>query len=75
MSGRRDRGIVEAAAALARALELSLVAEGVESPEQGAQLAAMGFPLAQGFHFGRPVAGAELLERLARAYEPADLAT
>jgi EAL domain-containing protein (putative c-di-GMP-specific phosphodiesterase class I) len=63
MAGARDRGIVEAAAALARALDLAAVAEGVESAEQAAQLAAMGFPLAQGFHFGRPVASADLLER------------
>jgi diguanylate cyclase (GGDEF)-like protein len=64
MTGSRDRGIVEAAAALARALDLAAVAEGVESAEQATQLAAMGFPLAQGFHFGRPVAGAGMLERL-----------
>jgi diguanylate cyclase (GGDEF)-like protein len=64
MSSPRDRGIVQAAAALARALDLSSVAEGVESPEQAAELSAMGFPYAQGFHFGRPVEGAEVVERL-----------
>ena len=63
MSGARDRGIVAAAASLALALELSSVAEGVETAEQATQLAAMGFPYGQGFHFGRPVPGAELLER------------
>ncbi len=64
MTRRRDRGIVEAAAALARALDLSSVAEGVESAEQAAELAAMGFPYAQGFHFGRPVPAADVVARL-----------
>jgi diguanylate cyclase (GGDEF)-like protein len=67
MSGPRDRGIVEAAAALARALDLSSVAEGVESAEQASELAAMGFPYAQGFHFGRPVAADELAASFAQA--------
>jgi diguanylate cyclase (GGDEF)-like protein len=64
MTSPRDRGIVEAAAALARALDLSSVAEGVESAEQAAELAAMGFPYAQGFHFGRPAPAADLVARL-----------
>jgi diguanylate cyclase (GGDEF)-like protein len=64
MSGTRDRGIVQAAAALARALELVAVAEGVESAEQARQLSAMGFPLAQGFYFGRPVERSEIVKRL-----------
>jgi EAL domain-containing protein (putative c-di-GMP-specific phosphodiesterase class I) len=64
MTRRRDRGIVEAAAALARALDLSSVAEGVESAEQAAELAAMGFPYAQGFLFGRPVPAADVVARL-----------
>jgi EAL domain-containing protein (putative c-di-GMP-specific phosphodiesterase class I) len=40
------------------------VAEGVESVEQATELAAMGFPYAQGFHFGRPTPGVELVARL-----------
>jgi diguanylate cyclase (GGDEF)-like protein len=67
MASPRDRGIVEAAAALARALDLSSVAEGVESAEQAVELAAMGFPYAQGFHFGRPVPAADLVARLGTA--------
>jgi EAL domain-containing protein (putative c-di-GMP-specific phosphodiesterase class I) len=39
MTGARDRGIVEAAASLTNAVELSSVAEGVESADQ-----AMPFP-------------------------------
>ena len=64
LASPRDRGIVEAAAALARALDLSSVAEGVESAEQATKLAAMGFPYAQGFHFGRPVGAADFAARL-----------
>jgi diguanylate cyclase (GGDEF)-like protein len=64
MDGSRDRSIVEAAASLARALGLSSVAEGVESGEQAGALADMGFSYAQGFHFGRPVAGADMERRL-----------
>jgi diguanylate cyclase (GGDEF)-like protein len=65
MSTTRDRGIVLAAAALAKALQVISVAEGVESQEQARELAEMGFALAQGFHFGRPVAAEELTELLA----------
>jgi EAL domain-containing protein (putative c-di-GMP-specific phosphodiesterase class I) len=64
MARPRDHAIVQAAAALARALDLRCVAEGVESPEQAAELAAMGIPCAQGFHFGRPVEGPVIAERL-----------
>jgi EAL domain-containing protein (putative c-di-GMP-specific phosphodiesterase class I) len=65
MDTTRDRGIVLAAAALAKALQVISVAEGVESQEQARELAEMGFALAQGFHFGRPVAAEELTEQLA----------
>jgi diguanylate cyclase (GGDEF)-like protein len=64
MSTTRDRGIVLAAASLAAALEVTSVAEGVESPEQADALAEMGFTHAQGFHFGRPVDGQQLLSSL-----------
>ena len=70
MTGPRDRGIVEAAASLARALNLSSIAEGVETPEQAAELAGMGFPLAQGFLFGRPTGGEQLVARLQRTRAP-----
>ena len=65
MQTTRDRGIVLAAAALARALQVTSVAEGVESQEQARELAEMGFALAQGYHFGRPVAAGELTALLA----------
>ncbi len=65
MQTSRDRGIVLAAAALARALQVTSVAEGVESLAQARELAEMGFAMAQGFYFGRPVAAEELAELLA----------
>jgi diguanylate cyclase (GGDEF)-like protein len=73
MNAPRDRGIIEAAAALARALDLVSVAEGVEHPEQARELAAVGFPLAQGFHFGRPAPGDQILTLLGHpaSYTPA----
>ncbi|GIX30421.1 MAG: hypothetical protein KatS3mg124_0893 [Porticoccaceae bacterium] len=46
--GRR-RAVVEAIAALARGLELAVVAEGVERPDQLQALAAMGVQSVQGF--------------------------
>jgi diguanylate cyclase (GGDEF)-like protein/PAS domain S-box-containing protein len=55
------RGIVE----LARSLGHTSVAEGVESAEQAAALAAFGCEFGQGYHFGRPVPAAEIAELLA----------
>lgn len=50
----RDDELVKAFIALARALNLSLVAEGVEREDQAAFLAAHGCRVAQGWLFGRP---------------------
>jgi diguanylate cyclase (GGDEF)-like protein len=47
--------IVSTIIALARALNMSVVAEGVETETQAAQLVASGCDHAQGFHFGRPL--------------------
>jgi diguanylate cyclase (GGDEF)-like protein len=41
---------------LARALGLHVVAEGVETPEQVAQLLELGYRAAQGYYFARPMA-------------------
>ena len=57
-----DRAIVGAAVRLARDLGLTVVAEGVETPEQAAVLADLGCDLAQGWHFGRPVPPGTLVE-------------
>ncbi|MEA2347524.1 MAG: hypothetical protein QOG62_1311 [Thermoleophilaceae bacterium] len=50
----RLTAIVRAALALGTDLGLSVVAEGVETEAEAAQLRGLGFELAQGFLFGRP---------------------
>ncbi len=47
--------IVRTITMLARNLRLDVIAEGVETPEQHAQLRALGCQFAQGFHFSRPL--------------------
>ena len=49
-----DRAVVAAILSLAGALGLTTVAEGVEVPEQAAELSLLGCELAQGFLFARP---------------------
>ena len=49
------REIVRTIVALARALQLAVVAEGVETDAQAEQLVAVGCDHAQGWHFGRPL--------------------
>lgn len=50
-----DLAIVKAMIAMARALGLVTVAEGVETPEQDRMLREMGCQLAQGYLYSRPV--------------------
>jgi EAL domain-containing protein (putative c-di-GMP-specific phosphodiesterase class I) len=64
MADRRDHEIVAAAAALATALDLSSVAEGVESAEQALAVTGVGFRYAQGFYFGAPASAEETVRRL-----------
>ena len=52
---REDTAIVAAIVAMAQALELAVVAEGVETAEQLAALRTLGCELVQGFLFSRPV--------------------
>ena len=58
--------IVRAIAAMANALGLEVVAEGVETAEQAAEAEALGCGFAQGYHFARPAPAAEI-ETLIRA--------
>jgi diguanylate cyclase (GGDEF)-like protein/PAS domain S-box-containing protein len=58
-----DAAIVDAVLRLAAGLNLSAVAEGVETSEQVAALLELGCTLSQGFHFARPQPPEEL-ERL-----------
>ncbi len=54
-SDEHDRIVVETILAMAKALKLKTVAEGVETAEQMTMLSAMGATLAQGFLYGRPM--------------------
>jgi EAL domain-containing protein (putative c-di-GMP-specific phosphodiesterase class I) len=46
--------IAEAVVRLGAALEVAVVAEGIEDEATAARLAALGCPFGQGYHFGRP---------------------
>ena len=59
-----DSAIVEAVVGMARALDIRVVAEGVETERQVACLRELGCELAQGFLFGRPREAATTMELL-----------
>jgi predicted signal transduction protein with EAL and GGDEF domain len=67
--GDDDFAIVRAIAAMANALGLEVVAEGVETAEQAAEAHALGCGSAQGYYFARPVAAAEI-EAMIRSVSP-----
>ncbi len=64
-SDRSDAAVVRAIIAIAQELELSVIAEGIESAEQAEALVRLGCRYAQGYHFGRPMSAAALQEKLA----------
>src|SRR4051794_35839191 len=49
-----DRAIVAAIMGVAKALQLEVIAEGVETAEQAAELTALGCVVAQGFRYAEP---------------------
>jgi diguanylate cyclase (GGDEF)-like protein/PAS domain S-box-containing protein len=51
---REDTAIVQATLALGHALDLEVIAEGIETPDQARRLVAMGCDLAQGYLYGKP---------------------
>lgn len=55
-TGKRERSLVEAVCGMARAFDLEVVAEGVETPQQAQLLEDVGCTTAQGHLFGRPTA-------------------
>jgi EAL domain-containing protein (putative c-di-GMP-specific phosphodiesterase class I) len=62
----QDTAIVQSVAALGRALDLAVTAEGVETPVQLALLKYMGCDYAQGYLFGKPMPAADLTTLLTR---------
>jgi len=63
--GGSGHALLEAIVGVGRALSLTVVAEGIEEPEQLAALTEMGCELAQGFLLGRP-GSAQAIDALAR---------
>lgn len=59
-----DASIVSAIIALGQTLNLKVVAEGVETPEQQAFLSQLGCDALQGFLLGRPMTPAQIAERI-----------
>ena len=59
-----SRAIVHAMLAVARHFRLKVVAEGIETPEQGEYLRGLGCEYAQGFLYSRPLSAATILEYL-----------
>ncbi|MGB5756213.1 MAG: EAL domain-containing protein, partial [Acidimicrobiales bacterium] len=60
-SGQADRAIIEAVLAMATALDMRVVAEGVEYEDQLKELQRLGVSLMQGYLFNSPV-GADLID-------------
>lgn len=56
-----DLAIVRTVTDLAHRLDLTCVAEGIETPELYHDMVALGFDLLQGYHVARPLAEADLV--------------
>jgi Amt family ammonium transporter len=61
----REQPVMRAIVSIGKALGIAVIAEGVESEQQLADLRALGCDAAQGYHLGRPVGAGELTELLA----------
>ncbi len=57
-------GLATAVIGLGKTLELAIVAEGIEHPEQWATLRGLGCELGQGFYFAKPMTSAATIEYL-----------
>ncbi|WP_433206774.1 putative bifunctional diguanylate cyclase/phosphodiesterase [Dactylosporangium sp. CS-047395] len=64
--GPEHSALARAILDLAQALDLQVVAEGIEDAAQARELARLGCPIGQGFHFSRPVPEREFADLLAR---------
>jgi EAL domain-containing protein (putative c-di-GMP-specific phosphodiesterase class I) len=59
--------------AMARSLDLNVIAEGVETEEQAAFLRSLACHQAQGYHFSRPMPATDFAARLGIAEAPRSL--
>jgi EAL domain-containing protein (putative c-di-GMP-specific phosphodiesterase class I) len=66
----RKRAVIEASLELARKLNLSVVAEGVQTVDEWQMLAALGCDYAQGYLISRPTPGDQLAAAIARWRRP-----
>ena len=71
-TGDDDLTFTRAILELSTTLSLQTVAEGVETREQAQRLVAMNCPLAQGFHFSRPVSAAGVFALLSTSSAPVE---
>jgi len=60
----RSLDLVRAIVAMGQSLQLKLVAEGVETPEQVAALTALGCQFLQGYYLARPQSAEQVLQQL-----------
>jgi EAL domain-containing protein (putative c-di-GMP-specific phosphodiesterase class I) len=60
-----DAAVVRAILSLARTFGMEVVAEGIERPEEVAELKELGCPMGQGYYFSRPLAAEALAARIA----------
>jgi len=65
-----DRAIVRGVVTMADALGKRVIAEGVETARQADYLHAMGVDEIQGWHVGKPMPAAELIDRLRQELRP-----
>jgi diguanylate cyclase (GGDEF)-like protein len=68
-SDRRARAIISSAIELARALDLTLVAEGIESAQSLEVLEQLGADIGQGFYIAHPLTSAQLDDFLDLSWE------
>jgi EAL domain-containing protein (putative c-di-GMP-specific phosphodiesterase class I) len=57
----RTAALAGAIVALGRSLEIRTVAEGIETAEQAARMLELGCAYGQGYHFARPMPGADVV--------------
>jgi EAL domain-containing protein (putative c-di-GMP-specific phosphodiesterase class I) len=69
-TGPKETRIIEAIVGMAGALNLELVAEGIETEKQRAHLQRLGVEAAQGFLFHKPMNAAALVRVLALSRPP-----